>query len=533
MRVAARSSSSSAEASNWAVIRFRNGVSGPAIGAQSSSSWVTSPSWSSPHEQAKVTLYTAGWVAPGRRSRTRNSDNGSCTSPRRGHGNVYRAVSPSYIRRLSIGTPDGKRNPTLCVSPLVLDQREDVVALEALASVQKLELDHEGQSDDLATELLDEIHLRSRRSASREQVVVDEDSLPRRDRVGVELQCVEAVLERVLDAHGPPGELARLAGRDEATVETVGERRPEDEPSGLGPEDQIGLARLGELRELLHRLVQPVGIGEQRHDVLEDDAALREVRDIPDLGGQVHRRSLAGHERAKRAPEEELRELLRERRERLEIFEPTLPSLRVPRAQGGSDDLLEQPGLAVRACSKAPEIARLDAVTGEAEASGDDVDVSFGIETCPVLDTRLEEPEILELPGELAARARTRAERLEVDLLLVRTQPASGGTLTVGRAKRRGQLLPDDAQREELVALQAQDHLQAVDVVIGKQAVPALRPPGRHQALILEVADLGDGDVGELGLEPPADCSDRQRTRVALVFLALDIRRDRRHLSTP
>src|SRR5215207_1766453 len=535
MRVAARSSRSSPEASNWAVIRFRNGVSGPAIGAQSSSSWVTSPSWSSPHEQAKVTLYTAGWVAPGRRSRTRNSDSGSCTSPRRGHGNVYRAVSPSYMRRIIYRHAGRQTQSRVRVSDseLVLDQREDVVALEALAPVQELELDHEGQTDDLATELLDEIHLRSRRSTSREQVVVDEDSLPRRDRVGVELQCVEAVFERVLDAHGHPGELAGLAGRDEATVEAVGERRSEDEPPGLGPEDQIGLAGLGELRELLHRLVQPVGVREQRHDVLEDDAALREVRDVPDLGGQVHRRSLAGHERAKRAPEEELRELLRERRERLEIFQPTLPSLRVPGAQGGSDDLLEQPGLAVRACPKAPEIARLDAVTGEAEARGDDVDVPFGIETRPVFDTRLEKPKILELPDELAARARTRAERLEVDLLLVRTQPASGGTLALGRAKRRRQLLANDAQREELVALQAQDHLQPVDVVIGKQAVSALRPPGGHQALILEVADLGDGDVGEFGLKPPADRPDRQRTRVALVFLALDIRRDRRHLSTP
>src|SRR6266508_685239 len=240
--------------------------------------------------------------------------------------------------------------------------------------------------------------------------------------------------------------------------------------------------------------------------------------------------SLAGDERAKRAPEEELRELLRERRERLEIFESTLPSLRVPRAQGGCDDLLEEPGLAVRACSKAPEVAGLDAVTREAEASGDDVDVPFGIETCPVLDTRLEQPEILELPGELATRARTRAERLEVDLLLVCTEPAPGGTLAVGRAKRRGQLLPDDAQWEELVALQPQDRLQPVDIVIGEQAVPALRPSRGHQTLILEVPDLGDGDVGEFGLEPPADRPDRQRTGVALVFLALDIRRDRRHL---
>ena len=62
---------------------------------------------------------------------------------------------------------------------------------------------------------------------------MDEHARPGRDRVVVELERVDAVLERVLHADGPPGQLAGLAGRDEAAAEPVGERPAEDEASRL------------------------------------------------------------------------------------------------------------------------------------------------------------------------------------------------------------------------------------------------------------------------------------------------------------
>src|SRR5204863_9030430 len=79
-----------------------------------------------------------------------------------------------------------------------------------------------------------------------------------------------------------------------------------------------------------------------------------------------------------------------------------------------------------------------------------------------------------------------------------------------------GQLLPDHAQRQELVALEPQDRLEALDVVLAEEPVAALRPARREQALVLEVADLRDRDVGELRLQRPADRADRQQPALLL-----------------
>ena len=65
-------------------------------------------------------------------------------------------------------------------------------------------------------------------------------------------------------------------------------------------------------------------------------------------------------------------------------------------------------------------------------------------------------------------------------------------------APRRRELLADHAQRQELVALQPQDRLQPLDVVLAEQAVAAPRALRREQPLVLEVADLRDRDVREL-----------------------------------
>src|SRR5829696_7261490 len=124
-------------------------------------------------------------------------------------------------------------------SVLVVDQRKDVVAFEPLPAVQELKFDDKSQTDHLAAELLDEVDLRSRRPARGEQVVVDDHARSRLDRVGMELQGVEAVLEGVLDAHGAPRQLARLSGCDEPALEAIGERRTQDKAARLGAKDEF------------------------------------------------------------------------------------------------------------------------------------------------------------------------------------------------------------------------------------------------------------------------------------------------------
>src|SRR3954465_9728751 len=61
------------------------------------------------------------------------------------------------------------------------------------------------------------------------------------------------------------------------------------------------------------------------------------------------------------------------------------------------------------------------------------------------------------------------------------------------------ELLADHAQRQGLVARRAQEGPRARDVGRRLQPVAARRAPGLEQLLVLEVADLGDRDVGELG----------------------------------
>src|SRR5919201_3584167 len=97
---------------------------------------------------------------------------------------------------------------------------------------------------------------------------------------------------------------------------------------------------------------------------------------------------------------------------------------------------------------------------------------------------------------------------MQVELAFFRRQPAPALAVARGGC---GELLADDAERQELVALQAQDRLQPLDVFLAEEPVAALRPPRREQALILEVADLRDGDVRELVFQHPADCPDRQQ----------------------
>src|SRR6185437_16928171 len=73
-----------------------------------------------------------------------------------------------------------------------------------------------------------------------------------------------------------------------------------------------------------------------------------------------------------------------------------------------------------------------------------------------------------------------------------------------------GELLADHAQGQELVALQPEDRLEPLDVVLAEQPVAALRPLQRQQALVLEIPDLRDRDVRELRLQPAADVADRE-----------------------
>src|SRR5262245_30880637 len=152
-------------------------------------------------------------------------------------------------------------------------------------------------------------------------------------------------------------------------------------------------------------------------------------------------------------------------------------------------------------------MARCDPEAPERVACGRDLYVGLRVETPAVLDARLEQAELLELAHALRRETRALAQLLELDVVLALADGrAPAPPLAPGPG---GKLLPDDPEWQELVALQPQDRLEPLDVLLAEQPVSALCALQRQQALVLEVADLRDRDVRELRLQPPAAVPDR------------------------
>src|SRR5262249_27832635 len=149
-----------------------------------------------------------------------------------------------------------------------------------------------------------------------------------------------------------------------------------------------------------------------------------------------------------------------------------------------------------------------DAEAREAATCLRDLGVRLRIEPLAGLDPRLQQAELLQLARERGLDPGALAELVEIELRLLLGQTHPPRPTLPPRA--RGQLLGDPAQGQELVAVQRQDRLEPLHVVLVEQPVAALGAAWPDEALVLEVADLRDRDVRELRLQPPADRSDRE-----------------------
>ena len=83
---------------------------------------------------------------------------------------------------------------------------------------------------------------RDRRAAGGDEVVDQDHPLALADGVGVDLHLVDAVFERIGDAHRLVRQLALLADRHEAGRELVRDRAAEDEAARLDARDLVDLA---------------------------------------------------------------------------------------------------------------------------------------------------------------------------------------------------------------------------------------------------------------------------------------------------
>src|SRR4051794_3959847 len=222
----------------------------------------------------------------------------------------------------------------------------------------------------------------------------------------------------------------------------------------------------------------------------------------------------------------------------LERVDRLLAPLGVPRPQRGSEDLLEQGGLAICRGPERTQVAAADAVASQLGDRTDDLALGLVVVLDPGAELALDHAVFFELldearlgPG-LLEDVLYREERSAVahaDAGPWRA-PATGaaaarrgGVRGLDRIVRRGaggQLLADDPQRQELVALEAQDRAEPGDVGGAVEPVAAGRPPRRQQLLVLQIADLGDRDVREFLPQRLADRADGQRLLPGLGRLA-------------
>src|SRR4051794_24300287 len=161
----------------------------------------------------------------------------------------------------------------------------------------------------------------------------------------------------------------------------------------------------------------------------------------------------------------------RDRREVLERLDRLLAPLRVPRPQGGREDLLQQGRLAIGRSAEDAQVAPPYAEALELGYGTNDLPLGVVVEDLAVAALALDHAVLLELLDERPVRPGVIEHVLEA---VEGARPLDGdagpahaagvrrgglvrGHLGVGPARR--QLLADHPQREELVALEAEDRL--------------------------------------------------------------------------
>ena len=281
------------------------------------------------------------------------------------------------------------------------------------------------------------------------------------------------------------------------------------------------------------------GVRDQRHQVLEDDPGLGEVRHVADAVAQVEFRPEV-------TPDSSARRGGAARARRAAGRAPARPP-RAPGGPPGRSSCARGCASAARARPAAPAApprgrpssgtcagGRIDAVLRQPAARRRDLGVALTVEVLAALDAWRQQAVLLERPRERSRRSRrARTARRGRAPLSSSASPAGRRRLR-SAARAGGELLSDHAQRQELVALQPQDRLEPLDVLLAEEPVAATRALRRQQALILEVADLRDRDVRELRLQPRTDGADRVqallgRRSVAVVVLIVR-RKVRRYL---
>src|SRR5215510_1923612 len=151
-----------------------------------------------------------------------------------------------------------------------------------MAAFQKLQFDHERQSDDISAERLNKLDHGLGRAAGREQVVGDDHVVTFTDRVSVNFERVPAVFQVIAVAFDFGGQLLRLANWHEARAQVIGQRRGEDETARLDSDYAIDFSAAEMFDRPVDYGAQPFGVFEQCGDVVEENAGFWKIGNFAD-----------------------------------------------------------------------------------------------------------------------------------------------------------------------------------------------------------------------------------------------------------
>ena len=161
------------------------------------------------------------------------------------------------------------------------------LAIQLESTVEEVEFDQKRQADEIAADASDQPRRRPCRAARCEDVVYDQHAVTGAKRVLVNLEAVNAVLERVLLALGLRRELPRLANRDEAGIQPAGDRGAQDEAPALDADHVVDALTCIRGCERSHHFTKSVGVVQERRNVVEQNPRLREIGNVPNLGFEM------------------------------------------------------------------------------------------------------------------------------------------------------------------------------------------------------------------------------------------------------
>src|SRR5579859_101306 len=165
---------------------------------------------------------------------------------------------------------------------VVLNQRENVDALQFLAALEKSQLDSKGRALDDSSQLLDELY-RGGGSASRsQQIVTDDHPHAFLYCVFVNLQRVGAVFKGIRNAGGFCGELFGFADGHKTSPETIGQRGSEDKTSSFDACDYVNPVAVVMLTEAVDERVETLLVFQQRGEIVEENTRLRIIGNFAD-----------------------------------------------------------------------------------------------------------------------------------------------------------------------------------------------------------------------------------------------------------